>query len=532
MNRLIKTSIRTLKVLTAVIAVAIAHSVSAVSIDSFGASPSNTAAANDIAIQAALNATGDIYVPAGVYKVSVKFTRTGGLALKGAGPGSSVLYWEDASSHGIECTLTTDRSEFCDVRNIDFKTNDTGGTSVAFKLDGSAQLVGTAGNGTRQMAHFANVNIYGATAPSVAGWDGGIWCHETINVNLNSCYFNGTFTGSEASITSSFAFKVSSSDDGAGSVFKLDNCQAYYADRALDFNTVEGVQAHHCIFVAVNYGVYGRIAGEKKGPHLSLVDNHVNARLRGVDVEEQQQVFITENLIYQRPNASANGIGILLSNVRDGVVANNIIVRNGNTGMDFRGIVLAAGTENVQVNSNIGRDTTLVVEAQAGSIGNRVSRNDLRIVLNSAAELYADNGTDNVFGAPVYSSSNAALVVAPTNVDTELTSVSIPFVGAKQRFDVYAEVRCAKGTVGGVTDLFIDKSGGTASVTFNHSRSELSISENQAASSVARWNLVGTVAVIAPGASNTLTLALNCNSSGSLCNFTAGGAQLVLIERD
>ncbi len=527
-----KSLIRTFQVLAAMIAAVIANSLPAASIDDYGASPSNTAAANDIAIQAALNATGDIFVPAGIYKVSTKLTRTGGLALKGAGPGQSVLYWENATTYGIECTFTTDRTEFCDVKDIDFKTNDTGGTSVAFKLDGSAQIVGTLTNGTRQMAHFENINIYGLTAPSVAGWDGGIWCNETINVNLSNCYFNGTFSGTEASISSSFAYKVTSSDDGAGSVFKLDNCHAYYAVRALDFDTVEGVDAHHCVFVAVEYGMYGRISGTKTCPHFSLIDSHINARFRAVDVDGQQQIFIADNLIYQRPNASQNGAGIVLSNVRDGEIANNIIVRNGDTGHDFRGVLLAAGTENIQVHDNIGRDTTLVVEAQASSTYNRAYRNNLRIVLNAAAELYADNGTGNVFGAPVYSSTNAAFVSAPANTDTQLTAVTIPFVGAKQRFDVFAEVRCAKGATAGVTDLFIDQSGGTASVTFNHSRPEVSVSQDQAASSVVRWNLVGMVTVMAPGASNSLTLALNCNSAGSAAGITVGGAQLVVVERD
>ncbi|MBO9610744.1 MAG: hypothetical protein J7639_32630, partial [Paenibacillaceae bacterium] len=367
------------------------------SITDFGAATTNSAAANDEAFQAAINFNGDVYVPKGVYELSRKAERWGGLTLYGDGPGASVLYWKNANSHGIEIKLSQTLTDFADVQNLDFRTNDTAGTSVAIKLDGSAQLIERPahlrGNGTRQMAHFDNINIYGLVdpyvsgfdGPSVAGWDGGIWANETINVNLSNIYFNGMYNGAtqETDLLSSFGFKVTSSDAGKGSVFKVDNSQVYYAEKAVEFDTVEGVQVQNSVLVAVKYGVFGHVSGTKPGPHFSLVDSHINAQFRAVDIDEQQQIFITDNLIYQRPNIVSNGIGIALSNVKDGIVANNILVRNTtltNANYEYRGIVLASGTENVQVYDNIGRDTTYVVEAQDGSTGNRVYRNDLRNV--------------------------------------------------------------------------------------------------------------------------------------------------------
>jgi len=465
-----------------------------------------------------------INIPAGIFNLSQQITATRGKVFRGQPGGVSRLAWT-GSSTGLSVALTSDTMEQFGFENLTLTTAALGTGAYAIAVSCAAQISGgTLAQRTRPRGYFKNVFMLGATGAGTNGWLGGIDVIDPLHVVFEGCSFTGYQNGSEAALVSVVAYNLRDSGGNPAEV-NFSNCWAFNVITALQIDTCEGVTVEQCNFVAVNNGIVATSTG-KIAPHLSVIGNHINARLLGISVTDMQSVVIHGNSLFQRQSATATGTAVLLGgSTEDSDISGNLIFGDyTNTGgVTYYGVRVNGSVIDTKIHGNSCSDTTVAVFFQSGTAGNLAYDNTLiREAPAATTELYTDAGTNSI--NPVkFSAENAAALTSVTAGD--ICTVNLGDVYQQQKLLISVNVECVKDGSAGFTALIVEKSAGTSAVQFVHDTNELRQRWTQSASTTDEITFSGVVTVTSSG---TLTLKLRVAANGAL-SISAGAGQLAAV---
>lgn len=327
-------------------------------------------AANDTtAVATALTAAKNkiLYIPPGTYRMENAVTLTGGVSIVGAGMGSTQLRWSTlAASSGIVLFGTAATyNEFHRVENISLLTG-AANTGTALTFDYSAQVVSLTGSleytidRYRIRFYAENVECMGTTLLDSgdvfsSGWAAGIHSVASPAGTMHNVAVTGQASTPAQAVAGSHGIYHEGSpaagyENGHPVLFIHDKCFINFCDIGIAAYNCEGVYITNCNAVACNYGYYV-ISSLNVHPQVTIIGCHANSYNDGILVIGQQQIAISDNLIYCIQTATVASTPIYIQSSSNGVVHGNVATAVGTTtssyGIIFDGCTYLNASDNI-----------------------------------------------------------------------------------------------------------------------------------------------------------------------------------------
>jgi hypothetical protein len=356
-----------------------------VSIEDFGATGGDATRDTD-GFQKALLETGiqKINLLGKSYVIADTLTHSGKpISICGSGINNTRLIWNsDATNTGLSFAQADDDYHI-NISGLSFITGKAG-TGTAIAVDGSGQITGgNIQNRSKPRLRVSDVEFRGLTGVNTDGWNYGLDAVSVMAAQMQHCYFAGKYTTDNVNIISSSMCRFSGSGNPVH--INVSKCDAYYAQECVKFEGVEGGYVNNNNFVNVGKGVVFNGSVSAK-PMLQCVNNHVNAYVTGVELENCSQANVSQNLIYSRSGALDIVKGIhLKSGTLYSIIAGNILV-SAAAPNSIDGIILEIGAEGNFIGGNLFQGGNIGISSLGSSITNNIGLN------------YFQNTTTNFFG--------------------------------------------------------------------------------------------------------------------------------------
>ena len=353
-----------------------------VSVKDFGAigdGVTDDTAAVQACVTAAVAAGRTIYVPVGTYALTAQITASGPFEIHGESLRKSRLLWTSgASTRGIAVTLGSSGG-FRDTFRAFNLSILTAGAGVGRGL----QITDTTpGDRYNPSVRINNIVVGGSAGLFDTGWNTNIWMDACQGAFIDGCDLYGKIaSGGEPNYDTQYAIYYANPSLASPhqTEFGVTNCSIKLVDTAIYADDMEGLVVSDNQIVGVGTGVYAR--GADTFPHVSIVNNHVNAAEVCIVVDKMYQAIIIGNLLYcQQGTTAGTGIDIVsaakyfnitgnqFENLKPAVECNSIIVSSGSDGVidgnifrrsdsvdgtqDGIGVWLTSGASNVKVGAN------------------------------------------------------------------------------------------------------------------------------------------------------------------------------------
>ncbi|WP_372743177.1 glycosyl hydrolase family 28-related protein, partial [Neptunomonas sp.] len=343
------------------------------------------------AIQAAFNSVttkgAAVYFPAGTYLIKNQLTITDKpIKLIGDGMYVSKLLWGSAATaDGILFTQTQDIYTVT-INDLTFLTQKAAvGTAIKVVMTGQ-ESGGVVQDRLKPRVIIRDVVAKGNTAVNVDGFSLGIHLVDVQHPVIESFHFVGKHGIAQVNVESLDAIKLETTKNAVEAF--ISDCWAFYASNGLSVTGYEGVVLQRYNFVAVTNGVGFTATGDE--PQCNVLDGHINAFSKCISLTNSVQSRISGNLLYLRNGATANGVGIILTDSDHCDISHNIFVNN--SGVNFDTIVLDGTSQKGQIESNIFQSATTAIWLKSSTLRNRIGRQ----VYTTVTTKILDQGTNNI----------------------------------------------------------------------------------------------------------------------------------------
>ncbi len=352
-----------------------------INVRQFGAHPSATAAVNQVAMQAAIDYSDQVFCPAGVYTLSGTLTKTLGvsedLTIQGDAVGASILIFDNAGGNGVDITQTLGGSQFnSDEQSIVIERLSLKTTSVNSGRAISIQNSGGQGQ-TARPVRLNRLNVSGYIDNVNSTWADGIY----INAATFSTISDYNFLGSN-SLGNGLRFE--STDNAVDN--NITNFRQLGGDSmAVITGRYEGFYFVNVLGINVQNGIHWNATlgvGETAQPLLSVDGGHINCISTAIKTEDVVQVIISGILFY---TLAEGGVGIDVS-----VPFNTTYVQETQltiNGCILHGATAGAGTDAIKLSNFV---TGAVIDSSSFTFYNRVLTYDSTV---RDVKLTSDNKT-------------------------------------------------------------------------------------------------------------------------------------------
>ena len=446
-----------------------------VSVKDFGAVGDGTTD-DTAAFQSAFNScasTGSaLRIPAGSYILSNLISAsaaTNVFSIFGDGDGSTKLIWTSAGGIRLDYSSATNyrRAHGGVYRDLCLFSRVLTGAGTAFTYIGSAS-----GSGSTNSVSFENIYIDNDVLTNNTNyyWNNGINITDGHSASVLFCYIYGNRNLSATDYSGSGIIINEDCTEGA----EIIGCAVGSWNKAVELKATaatsgtEGARVIACTLVTNGYGVYAdnSLLISAGNPGLNVTNNHISSTLADVYLIGANQIHISENLIYVRPDStSATFYGIYVNDCTSGIISNNIfsysisiataygIYVEGGVGLVIDGNLVQSS--NVTVGAYLSATTARVIlgagnyfnQAVTGVVNNipllsnyktiqtnapgygRINYLTQSVPNNTATKL---NLNGNIFASvvtsQVYNAANPTRLVIPKSVSRVTLNASVTFV--------------------------------------------------------------------------------------------------------
>ncbi|MBP6773595.1 MAG: hypothetical protein KA154_11405 [Gemmatimonadaceae bacterium] len=281
---------------------------------------------------------GEVYVPAGTYKLSSALTITDkSISFRGEGQRISKLLWTSPSS-GLVFSSTGADNKTLSVKSLSFlKGSTTAGTAIAGSWRETPDAHFAQGLTT---ATISDVFIAQEPYGSAIAWNYGISLNNATAAKVDGFVINGhgsDYMSDAIRFTGKSVATYVSNGDIVGATTGIS---------ALD--TSEGFHATDVEVIATKYGIV--LWSSPGRPGTSVQGCHFNTLLAGIYLINQGDVAVTNNLIYKL--GGLDWAGILVVNGDSLRILGNYIVNTGSGG-PTNGIVVTGTSPRNSIQANI-----------------------------------------------------------------------------------------------------------------------------------------------------------------------------------
>lgn len=372
------------------------------------------------AIQAALTASGSVYLPPGDYKVSATLTRSGALSLRGAGTRRSrLIFTSTATGNGITVTLGADSGirQTCQVEDLAVLTQGYSAGSRGLSITDA-----TPADRYTPSVILTNVAIGWLSSSSTSGWGVGVYMDGCQGAFLNNVYINGKVgSGGEPNYDSTAGVQYTNAvaANPHPTEFQIIGGSIKLVKDAITADDMEGLVVSQVQIVGVNRGVVAQATAAY--PHVSVQNNHINASDGCILVSQMYEAMISGNLLYNQNSAATGAYGVTIAGAAKFFSITGNIYEVLNTSLSGNGVVVSSGSDGV-IDSNVFRRCNSVDGAQAGtgvwltSSASAVAVGESNIFSSEVSTSLLDQGASNrnQFAAPRPTYTVAGLPAATT----------------------------------------------------------------------------------------------------------------------
>jgi len=316
-------------------------------------------------------------------------------------------------------------------------------------------------NRTTPRVLLNNVHIAGDTATNTDGWLNGINLYSTLHCVIENYTFEGYYDIDQTNIKSSTAILVNGPGDPVEIIIK--NSWAFFVNKAIFTEDVEGVYIDKCNLVAVNTGVYVNNTGLQ--PQVNISNSHINAYKNNIILNSSAQSKIDGNLLYKRDGSLENSSGIVFYNTGTTIITNNTFINNST--QNFDGIVLQGLSSNNNIISNAFNNVGTCTWIQSSYCKNNYINNDNSYV--NITNKYIDSGTETKISNDECTIVLTSDKTITNNTDTALSFDKV-FVGNSRYFDINSPTKLTIPTSGyysiSACIVYVTNSTGYRKVTF------------------------------------------------------------------
>jgi pectate lyase-like protein len=346
------------------------------SVRDYGADPTGSVDST-AAFQYALNASKNVFAPAGTYKLSGTLTQSGPAYIFGAGQEVTFLSWSTSVTSGIALTI----GPFT-LANLSLITTVAGG-GTAVTLNGG---------GTAPSLYVHNVEVRGnSTARNY--WNTGFSVNNMIESVFDSVNMRGQ-VGNPASMA--YGVKLAATGGATNNVFHdcLMNSVGIGINAATTtYPGIEGIYVSNSAFILGNIGITWN--GSTSGyvpPGLQVVNSNFDIYDKAIEGISIAQAVIANNIIYKE-NGTGNPIISFTNGTTNTIVGNYILTVSGSN--TSNGIQLYGSESYNAVEGN-------VIQLNGGS--------QMGILLSDASNnnLVTGNNVVNGGGGSVVNTSNGS----------------------------------------------------------------------------------------------------------------------------
>ncbi len=365
-----------------------------------------------------------VRVPAGSYSLNAKLTAAKPLSVRGDAMGSSRLQW--TGGDGIEITVSSAPRtyEFSNISLETFAVAD----GVALKFDHSGLIVGDfifpRAETNVKLHHVQIKGALGSPEYIQTGWRKAIEGVSMQGLDIDSCRFNGVYTGAYGSIPDS---EIGIHFHGEGAPVQLTVARTFVSAWAIGalLEDAEGCYFIHNEFVTVGIGIKETNATQETAMVWS--GGHIAAIQKCFELNNTTEFFIGAGaVLFPIGPQTGDFIGIhLLGTTSYGVVSGASFRRSNITSL-YRGVVVDSGAglgvviegNSFGVGSSVG---CVAIDILAGAVAPTIGKNSYtgtgRKIRNASAA--------KVNASPVVL-AQSAVPEAHTGTTALTTKVTVP----------------------------------------------------------------------------------------------------------
>lgn len=299
--------------------------------------------------QAALNAASlagrGLYIPQGTYRLMARISCSGCIALIGESRANTKLLWPNsAPTEGIQINLGGSNyiSDMAEVYDLQMLSGKTTVLAAALTIIGSPAY---AADRITSRVVLRNLVIRGATHPNTDGWRVGVQLTNCTNTTVDNICFWGKVGSSSCLYDSDYAFVYDNGNSATPhpAAFSFLNSFVCCAKTGVYANDFEGGLIRGNQIIGVNTGVNS--VGPLEYPHISILDNHINATDACVMVDKMFEAMVMGNLLYNQDKEGTVGTGVTITNgAQYSLISNNVFENyKQTTGMNC--VVVASGSK-------------------------------------------------------------------------------------------------------------------------------------------------------------------------------------------
>ena len=265
----------------------------------------------------------EIVLPSGQSIINDRLTITGAseraVSIKGAGMGSTRLYWPSGASAGGIKISHSDSAEQDYIHGLSLVTESVAAYE-GIQIDRTAENDGTSvQNRTDPRTVIRDVELTGSVGPNTDGWNVGIRLINCMNASIFSVHDSG-YRNSGVALAGIYIEGTYNPAEYSISDLSFYNVQ--YGIRIKE--SVEGVHCTNLNLVKVDTGI--KWDATSSDPLIALSNSHINSLGPHVDLDNVNQFVIRGNLFYKQASADssyASG-GLTLTGCSYGLVSSNI----------------------------------------------------------------------------------------------------------------------------------------------------------------------------------------------------------------
>lgn len=340
------------------------------------------------------------------YRVTQEITATGAaVSITGAGPGSTVITWDAAStSVGLRINVT----EWAHRVNITGLTLSTKKASVdtALTIDNSSQEDGTGRLPERlSVRHILrDIEIAGDIdgPDDTSGFLVGLHIINPLHTIIESFHFRGQRNAPDPSNpTSDKAIYLEGT--GTSAAVMIRDMWAYHTKIGVDAYGTEGVVLQGFNLVTVGTG-FRYDTPDDVDPQYVIADGHMNVFNAAVDINKGNIATIRNVVVFQRGGSTAPGVAFTLNDVHSANI-DGCYVGKVDLSKTFDGIRLTGNSRRNRIDNNVFTATDTAIHLGPGTTENVIGRQ----IYQAVGANFVDEGTGNI------RESSSAIVTLASN---------------------------------------------------------------------------------------------------------------------